>query len=200
MNTTLNIGDRVPQTTAEGPGVRYAIWTQGCPLRCPGCCNPHLLPRIENQRISVDALLRDILSTPDIEGITLVGGEPFDQAEACAALAKGVRAAGLSVMVFSGFSLAHIRRQQAWSVFLQHIDLLVDGPYLQSQHQTDRRWIGSRNQRMHALTPRYRALVDAEDMGQNTVEIRMSGDEIHINGFPVASITALAQASLRRQS
>lgn len=198
MDATLNIGARVPQTRAEGPGLRYAIWTQGCPLRCPGCCNPHLLEDREAQRVPVSALLDEIRQTPDIEGITLVGGEPFHQAPAAALLAQGVRAAGLSVMVFSGFTLAQIQKRPAWAGLLAQVDLLVDGPYVQALHQDDRRWIGSRNQRAHALTDRYADLVARWDAGRNTVELRLRGELLHINGFPDVDLTALAAASLEK--
>lgn len=199
MDATLNIGARVPQTRAEGPGLRYALWTQGCPLRCPGCCNPHLLEDRDAERVSVATLLQDILATPGIEGITLVGGEPFYQAQAAAVLARGAREAGLSVMVFSGFTLAQIQRRPAWAPFLDAIDLLVDGPYIKALHEDNRRWIGSRNQKAHALTERYRALVERWDPGRNTVELRLSGGRLHINGFPDVDITALAAASLERK-
>ncbi|MEL6349877.1 MAG: 4Fe-4S single cluster domain-containing protein [Myxococcota bacterium] len=199
MTTTLNIGARVPQTEAEGPGLRYAVWTQGCPLRCVGCCNPHLLADRENQRVAVAALAEDILNTPDIEGLTFVGGEPFMQAPAAAVLAKRVREGGLSVMVFSGFTLDAIRRREDWAPFLAQIDLLVDGPYVQALHQTNRRWIGSSNQRIRFLTERYRHLKGQWDDGPNTIELRLRGEQMSINGFPHLDIEALARQSLRRE-
>lgn len=197
---TLNIGARVAQTEAEGPGLRYALWTQGCPLRCPGCCNPHLLEDRPNQILSVDTLAKDILHTPDIEGVTFVGGEPFSQAPAAAVLAKTVRAAGLSVMVFSGFTLDAIRRRPEWLPFLDEIDLLVDGPYVRALHQTDRRWIGSSNQRIRFLTDRYRHLQADWDTGPNTIELRLKNGAVSINGFPHLDIEALARQSLQRET
>jgi anaerobic ribonucleoside-triphosphate reductase activating protein len=199
-NIRINVDSCVSQTRAEGPGLRYTVWTQGCPLRCPGCCNPHLLEDRDNTWLSVQELIADITATPGIEGITLVGGEPFHQADACAALAAGVRAAGLSVMVFSGFTLPQLRRRKAWSTFLSQIDLLIDGPYDQTQPDTTRRWIGSRNQQIHALTDRYRGLAGAWDRSRDTIELRLSGGQIQINGDPHADIIALAAASLERLS
>jgi len=193
---TLNIGARHPQTEAEGPGLRYAIWTQGCPLRCPGCCNPHLLADRENQRIAIPTLLDDILKTPKIEGITLVGGEPFYQPTAAADLARRVRQAGLSVMVFSGFTLSAIQRRPTWGPLLDQIDLLVDGPYVEALRQTDRRWIGSRNQHIHFLTDRYAHLKEAWDERPNTVELRLKGGQLSIHGYPQADLIALAKASI----
>ena len=150
----INVADRVPRTEAEGPGARYAIWVQGCPLRCPGCCNPEMLEFRPAERIEAGALAEEILRVADIEGVTLLGGEPFAQAPALGAMAERVREAGLSVMAFSGFTLEQLREREDAAALLSHVDLLVDGPYLEGQAVHDRRWIGSANQRVHFLTPR----------------------------------------------
>src|SRR5437870_2509315 len=112
MNTILNIAQIVPCTEAEGPGKRFAIWFQGCPLRCPGCCNPEMLPFKGGTTVAIDELLEQINTSrmqDGIEGITLLGGEPMAHAAGAAALARGVKATGLSVMVFSGYMLSEIR-------------------------------------------------------------------------------------------
>ncbi len=188
MTLTLNLAARVSSTEAEGPGRRYALWVQGCPLRCPGCCNPHMLAFETAEMVGVDELAAEILDVPDIEGVTFLGGEPFSQAEALADLGHRCRAAGLSVMVFSGYTLERLRRGgPGWAELLDAIDLLVDGPYLRDRYTTARRWIGSDNQRAHFLTERYRHLdegADGWDPGPNTLELRLTGGELTINGFP----------------
>ncbi len=196
----LNVASRVLATEAEGPGLRYALWVQGCPLRCEGCCNPHMLEDRPVEALSVDALATEILAVPGLEGVTFIGGEPFWQAGALAQLAQRVRAAGLSVMVFTGYTLSRLKKlaKPDHLALLEHTDLLIDGPYLQALHQDDRRWIGSSNQRVHALSPRYEALAQAwEGAGKNTVELRLSGGELVINGFPMESIVALSAASIK---
>src|SRR5439155_624986 len=85
---------------SSGPGRRYALWFQGCPLRCPGCCNPEMLPFVGGPPRSVAEVLAEIAEARDvdrIEGITLLGGEPLAHAAGAAALARGARALGLSV-------------------------------------------------------------------------------------------------------
>src|ERR1700680_524461 len=89
-DTRLRIAQTVPRTEAEGPGRRFALWFQGCPLRCPGCCNPEMLPFEGGQEWTVAALLAEIDGATrehDIEGITLLGGEPLAHAAGAAALA-----------------------------------------------------------------------------------------------------------------
>ncbi len=201
----VNVANEVPRTEAEGPGVRYALWVQGCPLRCKGCCNPHMLEDQRMELCHVDDVVERIVNTEGIEGVTFIGGEPFWQAEALAEVAREVRSRGLGVMVFSGLTMRRIKRENRddWSAFLSQIDLLVDGPYIKSMHVNDRRWIGSSNQQVHFLTERYKHLAEtssgwAEE--PNTIELRMVGDQISINGFPEESIVELSRASIRAKS
>src|SRR5216684_2378768 len=106
--TTVRIAQIVPCTEAEGPGKRFALWFQGCPMRCPGCCNPEMLPFEGGEKVPVARIIADIISAKEhhaIEGITLLGGEPLAHAAAGASIAKAIRGHGLSVMVFSGYTL-----------------------------------------------------------------------------------------------
>jgi len=78
----LNVGKIVKRSRVNGPGQRFTIWMQGCTLRCKGCINKELWSKEPNQLIKVSDLFKRILNTPDIEGVTYTGGEPFEQAEA----------------------------------------------------------------------------------------------------------------------
>src|SRR5436189_6366219 len=102
---TLSVAQIVPCTEAEGPGRRFALWFQGCPLRCPGCCNPEMLPFEGGTPMTVEevvARLAESAQENGLEGITLLGGEPLAHAAAGGPLAKAAHALGLNVMVFSG--------------------------------------------------------------------------------------------------
>lgn len=174
----------VPRTEAEGPGLRYAVWVQGCPLRCVGCCNPEMLAFKPADHRDVAGLIAEACSA-GVEGVSLLGGEPFAQAEGLAALAEGVRAMGLSVMVFSGYTLAELLQQgPAAARLLAATDLLVDGRYDAARRTTTRRYIGSDNQVLHFLTPRYTP-EDPRLHAPNTLELRLRGGEITLNGWPV---------------
>jgi len=177
----LRVAQRVSSTFAEGPGLRYAIWVQGCTLRCAGCCNPEMFPREGGESIAIDDLVDTILAEP-VEGISLLGGEPFEQADACARLAERVRTEGRSVMVFTGYRIEEI----AGSPLLAHCDLLVDGRYERSLPESRRRWIGSSNQRMHFLTDRY-SPNDPRFLEGNEVVIRLSRGELSVHGWPAAA-------------
>ncbi|MEZ4465468.1 MAG: 4Fe-4S single cluster domain-containing protein [bacterium] len=181
----LHLGLEIADTEAEGPGRRYAIWVQGCPLRCPGCCNPELLPFRGGTPTPPAELTARILATPGIEGISLLGGEPTAQAEGLAPVAAAVQAAGLTVMLYTGFELAALRARRDAHVdaLLAACDLVVDGPYDRTRPDPIRRWIGSENQGLHALTPAY-DLADPRFRAAETIEIRLVGGDIVINGRP----------------
>lgn len=200
---SLRIAQIVPCTEAEGPGRRFALWFQGCPLRCPGCCNPEMLPFAGGTGlalIDVVAQIEDVEHEHGIEGVTLLGGEPLAHAAGAAALARAVQERGLSVMVFSGYTLEEARRlpDPAVAELLAHTDILIDGPYLRERPETRRRWIGSANQRIHFLSDRYRA-DDPCWLLPNTLEIRLSGTELTVNGFPARSAAGLWQRPLGKR-
>jgi anaerobic ribonucleoside-triphosphate reductase activating protein len=191
----LRVAQVVPCTEAEGPGRRFALWFQGCPLRCPGCCNPEMLP-FEGGRLlhpdEVAGQLRAAAAAHALEGITLLGGEPLAHAAGAATLARAAHGLGLSVMVFSGFTLEEARRlpNPAVAELLAETDILVDGPYSRDLPEGRRRWIGSANQRVHFLSDRCRA-DDPRWLLPNTLEIRLRDGELTVNGFPARSAVGL---------
>src|SRR5437660_2597341 len=93
----LSIAQIVPCTEAEGPGRRYALWFQGCPLRCPGCCNPEMLPFAGGTRRPLAEVVAEVEAAArdgGVEGLSLLGGEPLAHAAGAAALAAAARARG----------------------------------------------------------------------------------------------------------
>jgi len=192
---SVDVGVEIADTDAEGPGRRYAIWVQGCPMRCPGCCNPELLRFGGGTPTTVATLLERVLAAHQrspLEGLSLLGGEPFAQALPLAVLAEQVRAAGLGVMVYSGYTLAELEQQIAAerlvgergvARLLAATDLLVDGRYERDQPDSTRRWIGSTNQRLHFLSARHHP-AQPEFMQGETIELRYRDGELIINGWP----------------
>lgn len=196
----LNLAQVVPCTEAEGPGRRFAAWFQGCPLRCPGCCNPEMLSFTGGTPTRVSEILPRI-EAAGVEGITLLGGEPFAHADGGAELAKEVRRRGVGVMIFSGYTLEELRANPdpAVASLLAATDLLVDGPFLREKPDSTRRWVGSTNQRVHFLTDRYRA-DDPCWSKPNTLELRVHGNEVTVNGFPSATTGGLWKGWRRRSA
>lgn len=156
----VNVAHLVERCRVLGPGERFVLWVQGCPLRCPGCHNPQFQPFVDATWVSIDNLEAVVLAVEGIEGVTYVGGEPFAQAQALAALSARLRRAGLSVMVYSGFTLEELEGGALpyARALLAEADLLLDGPYREDL-PTRRPWRGSENQRLIALSDRYRGEV-----------------------------------------
>ena len=180
----VRVASVIPRTEAEGPGLRYALWVRGCSIRCPGCCNPELFEAASGALRAPEELAAEALAA-GVEGVSLLGGEPTEQAGPLAAFCRAARSGGLSVMLYSGRMLEDLRRLRDPDVdaLLAHTDLLVDGPFVARLRTESRRWVGSSNQRMHFLTDFYRT-DDPRFDGPNTVEIRLSAGEITLNGWP----------------
>lgn len=195
-DVSLQVAQIVSSTEAEGPGKRFALWFQGCPLRCPGCCNPEMLPFTGGTAMRLADVVHQIAEAANqrgVEGITLLGGEPLAHAaNGGAALARQVHDLGLTVMVFTGYTLEEARKlpEPAVAELLSLTDILVDGPYVCELPDTSRRWIGSTNQRIFFLTQRYRA-DDPRWQQPNTLEIRLADGEVSVNGFPAKNAVGL---------
>lgn len=176
-----------PQTTAEGPGTRFAVWVQGCTIRCDGCFNPHLWASTGGSPVTATRLAQEAIGA-GVEGVTLLGGEPFEQAEALAKFATLVRNAGLSVMAFTGYLLDDLRARAAHDTNIQDLiratDLLIDGPYVADQPDLERPWVGSTNQQFHFLTERYQHLqADLVELGDR-LEVRVdTNGGVSLNGW-----------------
>ncbi len=196
LETPVRVAQIVPHTQAEGPGERFAVWFQGCPFRCPGCCNPEMLGFEVGHQTSVGEVLHRLhqaqSENPHLEGVTFLGGEPFAHAHAAGLIARGARSQNLSVMIFSGYRLEELQQHSEADMqeLLAHTDLLVDGLYERDKPDSGRRWIGSTNQRVHYLTDRYSA-EGAYWQEPDTLEIRLENRQITINGYPAGSAIGL---------
>ena len=138
------------ESSADGVGIRYVVFAQGCPRRCEGCHNPSTLPFEGGTATGIDALLGEIQLDPLLSGVTLSGGEPLAQAEAMTALAKGVKALGLTVWVYTGYTWEEILLSDnpAWRDLLSCTDVLVDGPFEEDKRAYGLLFKGSANQRL----------------------------------------------------
>ncbi len=124
-----------------------------------------------------------------VEGVTILGGEPFEQADEAAEFVRLGKARGLTAMVFSGYTIAELRERATAAPLLDQLDLLVDGRYDRERPEPKppegRRWIGSANQVMHYLTRAYTP-DDPQMRAANTIEIRISPQGLLVNGWPSA--------------
>ncbi|MBR1753857.1 radical SAM protein [bacterium] len=162
----IRVNRIIKKTKAEGPGVRYCIWFQGCSRHCKGCWARETWSFEAGKEYDVDEIIEDILSTKGIEGVTFLGGEPFEQTEALEIIASKVQHAGMSVVCFTGFRLEEIKTQNC----LKYIDLLIDGEFRDNEKDYSRPWVGSKNQRYHFFTERYNENILKS---KNKIEVRV---------------------------
>ncbi|HLJ56760.1 MAG TPA: 4Fe-4S single cluster domain-containing protein [Chthonomonadaceae bacterium] len=175
----LRLFRRESPVTVLGPGRRAVIWVQGCPFACRGCIVPESWAADTGDRVPIGELVDWISEQPGIEGITLSGGEPMEQAGPLAELIDRVRrAADLGVVCYTGHTLETLRKagRPDRLALLDRCDLLIDGVYIESRH-ADLRWRGSANQRLIPLTDRYRAEIERIRAGED----RTAGMEFFVD-------------------
>ena len=144
------------ESIVDGPGIRCAVFAQGCPHCCAGCHNPQTWSFTGGYEAEPDSIIERMRGNPLLRGITLTGGEPFCQPEAMAELARKARAAGYDVVAYSGYTfeelLAMSRSVAAVNALLSEIDLLIDGPFIQEQRGLELPFRGSANQRIISVS------------------------------------------------
>jgi len=190
----LNLAHTLSRSEANGPGERFVVWVQGCPLACPGCWNPDTWSFTRRELRDVSDLAAEVAATPGIEGVTFTGGEPFAQARALAGLGRAAWDLGLSVFVFTGYNVDELT-MPAHRSLLDVTDVLVAGRYVEAQRSEGLTWRGSANQRIHFMTGRYGV---ADMMVAPEVEILVRPDGgLTVTGFPNdTDLGALAETLL----
>ena len=147
----FRIAGTVNDSIVDGPGFRFTVFTQGCSHCCPGCQNPQTWDPEGGETGDVDDLLVRIDKNPLLRGVTLSGGEPFEQPEPMAELARECQKRGLDVWCYTGYLYEDIAAGSLGDealALLEACDVLVDGPYIEAEKTLGLRWRGSANQRV----------------------------------------------------
>ena len=173
--------------TVLGFGARIGIWFQGCSIGCPGCCARHTWDPDEGTSVAVDAVLEWVRGLPldEVDGVTITGGEPFEQPEALRELATGLRrevrfARAIDVLCYSGYPWRRLRTRHAGILSL--LDVVVTGPYVE---KLPPRWLrGSSNQVIHPLSELGRERYPDVPSRPNGLQVVPSGDSVRIVGIP----------------
>ena len=146
----MRIANTVSDSIVDGPGLRFTVFTQGCPHRCPGCHNPDTHDPAGGREAAVEELAEKLLSNPLTDGLTLSGGEPFCQAAECARLASIAREKGLNVWTYTGYTYERLLAGEVPGAMelLAQTDVLVDGPFVEARKSYAALFRGSANQRL----------------------------------------------------
>ena len=150
----MRILDIVPGTSVDGPGLRTAIYFAGCEHKCPGCHNPQSWDFDGGQDMSVDEIMAVVIEN-DFD-VTFTGGDPLYSAEAILPLAREIRRIGKSIWCYTGFRYEEIVSHPRTRELMEYIDVLVDGPFVESLRDVHLLFRGSSNQRLidlHKSTP-----------------------------------------------
>lgn len=150
MSQTIRIAGTIGESIVDGPGMRYVIFTQGCPHHCPGCHNPETHDFNGGTEMTTEALLTDITKNSFIKAVTFSGGEPFSQPAPLAEIAQALKKQGYHLMAYTGFTFKALMASGDPAVhdLLSQLDLLVDGPFILAERNIDLRFRGSANQRI----------------------------------------------------
>ena len=152
----LRIAGYKKHSFVDGPGVRFALFTQGCPHGCPGCHNPETWDERGGLLTDTEEIIGILRSTHYLDGITISGGEPLMQPLAVREIAEEAQALGLGVWMYTGWTFEQILEGHAGSAALQvleEVDVLVDGRFIISRayggiSDGTPVWCGSSNQRL----------------------------------------------------
>lgn len=161
LEKTVRIAGQVKHSAVDGPGVRYALFLQGCPHGCRACQNPDTHDPMGGTERVLSEVIEEILGTKFLDGITLSGGDPLFQPEASMEIAKAAKEAGLSVWAYTGWTFEQLTGEDPKGIrppehakdVLEYIDVLIDGRYDDDLHVSDDErqkymWRGSTNQRL----------------------------------------------------
>ena len=150
----LRIAGTIPESIVDGPGIRYVLFTQGCPHSCPGCHNPQSWAFDGGQEMSVQQLL-DIVKDDEFANVTFSGGDPMYQVEAFTELARRIKEeTGKTIWCYTGFTYEEVLADERLSQILPFLDALVEGPFVLELRDTELPFRGSSNQRIIYLDGR----------------------------------------------
>lgn len=148
----LKIAGLIKESIVDGPGIRMVVFAQGCVHNCEGCHNPHTHSFEGGKEVTVGEIIDIAKKNPLLDGITLSGGEPFEQAESFAGLAHEAKKAGLNVFTYTGYTFEHLTEQlekkHGWKELLSRSDFIVDGRFDKQKKNMLLKFRGSENQRI----------------------------------------------------
>ena len=150
----MRVNRIVEKTFAEGPGCRFCIWVQGCNHNCEGCFATELWDYEKGYEISAHEIInRFQLVEDELDGITFLGGEPFDKASELSEVAKYVKSVQKNVITFTGYSYAELKGRDdiGTKALLENTDLLIDGEFVKEKTDYSRPLVGSSNQKFYYL-------------------------------------------------
>ncbi|KHD15162.1 anaerobic ribonucleoside-triphosphate reductase activating protein [Clostridium butyricum] len=152
MDKDIRLSGIAYESLVNGPGIRRVFFSQGCKHNCKGCFNPDTHDFNGGENRNIDELIESVLDNPMIKGVTFSGGDPLEQAEKFAYMAKAFKNNNLNIWCYTGYTYEYIREHKdennGWNELLNNIDVLVDGKFEEENMQEGLKFRGSTNQRI----------------------------------------------------
>lgn len=148
----LQVAGFLEHSTVNGEGFRSVLFVSGCQHACLGCHNEAMQNKFYGESLSIEEIYKRILKNkPIIDGVTFSGGEPFDQADALAKLASLLKAEGLNIWCYSGYTYETLIQNAHYIPLLKLVDVLVDSPFIAALADSNLKYKGSSNQHIYRL-------------------------------------------------
>jgi len=181
----LNVSDVLCGSYANGPGKRVVIWVQGCTLNCKGCFNKEKQLHVAKHLVDPVKFAADIISLckrTNCEGVTLTGGEPFQQTKALYELTNIIKNSGLTITCFSGYPAPKLLNSADENIrnLLKNLDILIAGPFNINNDCPTRKWHDDSDKEVIFLTKKYNS---SQLYADENVEFIIEGESIHFTGF-----------------
>ncbi|MCD4817168.1 MAG: radical SAM protein [Candidatus Cloacimonetes bacterium] len=167
-----------------GSGKRIGIWVQGCSLHCVDCLSPSLWAFDNGKNVKVENLLNSIIDVADFfDGITISGGEPFEQYESLIAFCSFIKMkTKLTIFCFSGYILKEIKEKHADLLFMKYLDFLLDGRYIREKHE-NLNSRGSNNQNLYHFVDG-NAILQKNNSFSKRWSLSVKDNQVFMSGIP----------------
>lgn len=144
----INLSGYIDSSIVDGPGVRFAIYTQGCKHACPGCHNAETWSTADNLVYEIDDLIKLVEDECLGKSVTLSGGDPLLQIDSTLELAEKLKARGYNIWLYTGYTFEQVKTNKKLAPILNWIDVLVDGKFELELKDFSLEYRGSSNQRI----------------------------------------------------
>lgn len=152
MESKIRLSGLAEESIVDGPGIRFTVFTQGCPHHCKGCHNPQTHDFSGGYDSTIEEIYEKFVENPLLSGITFSGGEPFCQPEPLYYLGLKIKELKKNIVVYTGYTLEQLEKLQERNPFIASLlsitDILIDGPYVEELRDLELLFRGSSNQRI----------------------------------------------------
>ena len=148
MEKNIRLSGIAYESLVNGPGMRRVFFAQGCRHNCEGCSNPDTHDFNGGELRNIEKLIEDVLDNPMLRGITFSGGDPWEQAEEFAYMAKAFKKNNLNIWCYTGYTFEQIQNDEMLKPVLDYVDVIVDGRFEPDLYSPYLEFRGSSNQRI----------------------------------------------------